>query len=456
MADFWKGWMAKRRGFVCFDDPAPLVSNMAAVRLSPHDKRLLELRVVPPQSSLTTGVHDSDAATEPDWRSLFEAAQLSYEDYALRQLASRTPPYAYDLRRSWIRKKTPASEIEAAICVEAAAFRGKPVYFQVIDTWTRKEREQEQETSVGSAAHVTVTALFWGILVSAACVAAVHNFRLGRADQRGALRLAVWIAATGLAVWLLQSHHSALLSLLNYSRIMQGVAWALFGGVHAWLFYLAIEPFTRKWFPNVLISLARVLQGRMADPFVGAGVLVGVGSGMACYFLEQLNSLVPTWLGLSPPFPITHLDGLQGVSYAAGELLFTQNAAIVMVLVFLLALLLLFRGVMRSRRLAVVGCFLVLTVSVCFATGHPLTSWLINGAKFVLLFYALLRFGVWSVIVALFVFFTLYRIPITLNSPPWLLKQSLALVVLFVGAGAYGFYLAVIPLKKETAKASSL
>ena len=54
----------------------------------------------------------------------------------------------------------------------------------------------------------------------------------------------------------------------------------LYGLVH-WVLYIALEPFVRRRWPFVLVSLTNLLSGRAHDPIVGRDVLFGVALGVA-------------------------------------------------------------------------------------------------------------------------------------------------------------------------------
>ena len=53
---------------------------------------------------------------------------------------------------------------------------------------------------------------------------------------------------------------------------------ALLNTAIAWLLYVALEPYVRRFSPGILISWTRVLSGQIVDPRVGRDMLVGVGS----------------------------------------------------------------------------------------------------------------------------------------------------------------------------------
>jgi hypothetical protein len=103
---------------------------MTLVRLNPLG-RLTQLIAVPPQLEESAG-----AAPAPDWAPLFSAAGLDPS----RWLPARpiwTPPVDSDARAAWTGSLAERPNIPMRI--EAAAYRGKPVYFELIGPGTRPE-----------------------------------------------------------------------------------------------------------------------------------------------------------------------------------------------------------------------------------------------------------------------------------------------------------------------------
>ena len=96
--------------------------------------------------------------------------------------------------------------------VEAAAYRGRVVDFQMIAPWTRPARMPA--TAVAGPARwleAIVTGLVMAVLFGALLVAR-HNWRKGRGDRRGALRLAATVLVVALGSWLLGATHVPILS----------------------------------------------------------------------------------------------------------------------------------------------------------------------------------------------------------------------------------------------------
>jgi serine/threonine-protein kinase len=56
-----------------------------------------------------------------------------------------------------------------------------------------------------------------------------------------------------------------------------------------WTYYIAVEPFLRRRWPQVLMSWTRLLSGKFRDPLVGRDILIGCAAGIAfrCGLLLQ-------------------------------------------------------------------------------------------------------------------------------------------------------------------------
>jgi len=135
---------------------------------------------------------------------------------------------------------------DVRVRVEAASYRGRAVSFLLIGPWTVPTRMQALQRplrdKIGFAVLLTVTiALLIGALLLAR-----YNVRLGRADRRGATRVAVFVVCTELVAWIAGNHHVGDLRLeaLSFSAIASD---AVALGVILWIIYAALEPYA-GWF----------------------------------------------------------------------------------------------------------------------------------------------------------------------------------------------------------------
>jgi hypothetical protein len=149
-------------------------------------------------------------------------------------------------------------------------------------------------------------------LLVGAVLAARANLRSGRADVRGAFRLAAFMFTVIMATWLLDGHVRHAQS--EMSRFFAATGIALFLGGVMYLIYLGLEPWVRRTSPLVLVGWSRVLAGRLRDPLVGRDVLIGVACGAVGGLLNLIPYVVSRWAGLPEMEPFSSYTGaLDGV-----------------------------------------------------------------------------------------------------------------------------------------------
>src|SRR5271165_6714709 len=255
-------------GAVWTNDPALAVSGMTLVKLNPLG-RLTQLIAVPPQVEKPAG-----AAPSPDWAPLFSAAGLDPSQWPPSQ-PMWTPPVDSDARAAWTGSLAERPYIPMRI--EAAAYRGKPVYFELIGPWTRAERMQLYQLNVGERISLVIGVVFFLAALVGSAMLARRNLRLGRGDRRWAPRLAALLFAAGAVAWVFGAHHVP-----NFGEIalfIEFLVWGLGWSCFIWVLYIALEPYVRRRWPATLVSWSRLLAGGFRDPLVGRDVLVGCLSG---------------------------------------------------------------------------------------------------------------------------------------------------------------------------------
>ncbi|MFZ0748662.1 MAG: serine/threonine-protein kinase, partial [Pyrinomonadaceae bacterium] len=119
---------------VGFSDPPVDVPGMTSVELDVRG-RLIGFQAVPPEVEEKTTQN-----IQTDWSTLFAEAGLDIRNY-LETEPQRTPPFFADERKAWEGKHIDHPEIPVRI--EAAAYQGKPVYFQVVAPWDKPLRQEE-------------------------------------------------------------------------------------------------------------------------------------------------------------------------------------------------------------------------------------------------------------------------------------------------------------------------
>ncbi len=179
-------------GAVWTDDPPLNVSGMTLVQLNPLG-RLTQFVAVPPQVEKPAG-----PASPPDWAPLFSAAGLDLSQWPPAQ-PMWTPPVDSDARVAWTGSLAERPDIPMRI--EAAAYRGKPVYFELIGPWTRPRRMQPYQMTTSKRAFFAIGVVLWVSMLVAGAMLARRNLRLGRGDRRGAFRLAAFVFAAWAVAW---------------------------------------------------------------------------------------------------------------------------------------------------------------------------------------------------------------------------------------------------------------
>jgi len=428
-------------GIVSLEDPPEDVSGMAHVSLDVRG-RLIEFVAVPPQ------VDDSKGPwPEPDWPSLFAEAGLDFSQFTTAH-ASWTPPVYSDARAAWEGALPEKASIH--IRVEAAAYHGKPAYFQIVGPWTRPARVRPfEETLLSQISGILGPALALGA-VAGGLMLARRNLRLGRGDRRGAFRLAAYVFSIGMLGWVFVSAHVPTVS-GELGTLVVNVAFALLLACALWLLYIALEPYVRRRWPDMIISWSRLLAGRHRDPLVGRDILIGGLCGIVWTVLDPIYHLLPEWLGLPPqaPHPITP-GMLLGVRRFLSEILSTHLFSVVSVM-WLCFLLVLLRIILRRQGIAVAFFFLSYSLINATGAGNPYINLAYAMLSSAVVSFTLTRFGLLATMVAAFYQSVLLNYPITLDVSSWYAGLSLIGLALVMGLAVYGFYLALAgrPLLKE-------
>jgi serine/threonine-protein kinase len=250
------------------------VSDEVAVDLD-LDGRLLKFRAA---------VHGSEHAgnsneTTPGWDVLFNAAQFDSRRFTQVEPRSIAPDVT-DQRIAWTGDS--GSPVNVPVHVEAGAYQGRPVYFEVLFPWTTGDRESLQRVSMLPYA-VLIGLTFFVV----GAVLARHNWKTGRGDVRGAALVGVAMFAGVLLTHTLGVHDT-----LAGGWILP---LAIAEGAFAAVLYMALEPWVRRLWPRALITWSRVLAGQWRDAVVGRDVLIGVLSAVAIACVRHA-----LYLGFSP------------------------------------------------------------------------------------------------------------------------------------------------------------
>jgi serine/threonine-protein kinase len=202
---------------------------------------------------------------------------------------------------------------------------------------------------------------------------------------------------------------------------------------------VALEPYTRRRWPQALISWKRLLSGQFRDPLVGRDVLIGTAAGAVSVLLFVLILQTPGWLGRPPLDPQPFLKGatLAGFSDVAFRLFVNQFSSVLYAMVFLFMLVLL-RLLLRSNLLAVTAWCLL--VGSPLASEHVAIVWAGGLVRALVYYLVLTRGGLLALAVALYVEFNMHESPLTLDPSVWYSTRSIPVFLVVIGLAAYGFH----------------
>jgi hypothetical protein len=282
-------------------------------------------------------------------------------------------------------------------------------------------------------------------ILAALAIEARRNIRHGRGDRKGAYRLALFVFTVAMLQWLLQANHVADVA-LERNLVIVGLGIGLVKALlYCWIPYIALEPYVRSHWPEMITSWTRLLAGRLRDPLVGRDLLFGIGAAVVLQLMLRLYVLIPGWLGWPPPRPESIWpDTLLGTRHMLSDFLRFQATAVFLAFGLLFTFVIL-RLILKSEWIAV-----GVTALVASYLWHPEVSALYPYLGFSITFLrmaglvlVLRRLGVLAVVVAMFFDALLNTFPITVDLSTWYAESSIFAMVVVVGLGTYGLHTAL-------------
>jgi hypothetical protein len=288
-------------------------------------------------------------------------------------------------------------------------------------------------TDAGNIA-MRIAILIGGILL------AHRNLRGHRSDRRGAARLAITMTLASVAANLLTATHVATPSVEN-RQIFGALAFGAFTGGTIWIYYLAIEPYARRFWPDALLGWSRMLSGHLRDPRVGRELLIGLVCG-AVGLLIDLSKLAPMALGWRIPvlFFGAGLPYLHGAPSMLARWLTVAIDALSGALALALVFLVLRLTLKRPRVALVVGSVVLLLL----LNGGSVISgnWLdrFNNVAFTLLLtFTLHRYGLLATATAFFVENIVADAPLTTDLTAWWSTPMIASLLMLIAVAVFAY-----------------
>jgi serine/threonine-protein kinase len=406
-------------------DPPLTVSGMVRMELDPQG-RLIYLEAIPPELETPT----KTPATPYDWNILFTKAGLDQSQFQPTQPIWNSLGGA-DARMAWT-GKWPTTNWP--LRVEAASWRGQPVFFSLVGEWTKPQRAKGDERTRGEKilSVAGVILLLW--MIAAAILLARRNYRLGRGDTEGATRLAFVMFALEMMLWLFRSH--IVPGLQTFFLLLIAASTGLLISGITWLLYLAIEPWVRRKWPQAIISWSRLLSGQVRDSLVGRDLLFGVAFGLLWVLVIQIRNIVLIRFGAVPE--LRSAEYLLGGRLAIGAWLQQVPTSILAALEFFFLLLGL-KAMLKKDWLAA-PAFVAIFTGLHATTSHPSIDFPVFVVIYAIAALIMYRYGLVPLACAIFTVDMLANVPLTVDLSAWYISTSFFALFSILALAGWGFY----------------
>jgi hypothetical protein len=364
-------------------------------------------------------------ARAPDWNALLAAAGLDPAKLAPAK-PRLVPSSAADAHVAWSGRHP---DDGTPIHVEAAAWRGTPVFLQISGPWENTSMDDMPFSGVRMTIFATV--LFVTVAVIGLLLA-WRNARLRRGDRGGALKVALTMLALNLLTELLMADHQPA-GLHEVDVLRRALESSLLWAAIVFLLYLALEPFVRRRWPALLIGSGRLLAGNARNPMVGRDVLIGMLAGLAHPALILTNTWAESRMGNPVPlfFSADALNGSrQALSHLANALASGAMDGFIFVIILVTFML-----VLRNRVAAAVGLWLVAMTGYFAVTGRVAVLTTVIAAMLV---YVTARFGLLAIATAQAAFHAIFHNQL-FTTESWGSLQVLPVAFVLLTA-AWAFY----------------
>jgi serine/threonine-protein kinase len=266
--------------------------------------------------------------------------------------------------------------------------------------------------------------------VTLALILARRNWKMGRTDRKGALRVAIASFLLFALGWIGDVHAvpTSDMAVLFYRAVSN---WLMYASVVA-LTYLALEPAVRSRWPHSLVTWNRLLGGRWLDPQVASHVLIGSAIGCVVWLVFKLFSVSTEgsdsvdFLG-NLWFTMGTRQWLSGYAYIAA------NAIRVGLFGFLAICGL--RALVRNVWLASITASVLFTFTESSVVSVP--NWQLRAAIYLIVYsiiaFVLLRFGLVATMSVVFFANGMGAINLGLDWKTWYAPFGLASLLLMIG-----------------------
>ena len=214
-------WMIPRElpARITLEDPPAEMEGMVTTKWD-GSGRLLYLKAVPLAGSTL------QVAAPELWTRLFHAARLELAQFKSAESGWISAP-GWDARASWT--GTYPDQARTPVRVEAAAWHGRPVYFEVAPAW---RNVAGVPPAIAVFRPLSGQLAIFLVVFGGSAVLAWRNIHRGRADRRGAHRFAVFLFVVTLVRWACLASHVPDIS--EFTPLFLGLTGAGFIAIESW------------------------------------------------------------------------------------------------------------------------------------------------------------------------------------------------------------------------------
>ena len=270
------------------------------------------------------------------------------------------------------------------------------------------------------------------VLLAVTLPLALHNLAAGRVDRKGALRYAMLVGGGLLLVWLVGMRHTT--NLRHETRYLRDFLHPWTGySFRIWIYYLALEPYIRRYWPRVLICWTRALSGRLRDPLFGRDLLLGSTVATAYMLLAGVSGM----LRRSEHVVEAVRTDPNSLLWVGASVVSLAVSSVGLGLVFLVVLCML-RVLLRHPVAAFAAFMVLLSVSTIGSEADAasmVTAIMGTGVMGL----TLTRFGLLGGIVCIFCMTAIGGVPLVPDVTMWYGRATLLIALMICAIAAYGF-----------------
>ncbi|HLY15917.1 MAG TPA: serine/threonine-protein kinase [Bryobacteraceae bacterium] len=262
-----------------------------------------------------------------------------------------------------------------------------------------------------------------------------RNWRLGRVDRKGALRIFIARCVLGVFAWLGAVHPVPDESMIPYF-FSNCAIWLMWGAALA-LLYVALEPLVRARWPHTIVTWNRLLAGRWLDAQVSSHILIGATAGALIWVAAE---------GFGD-WQIGELGTLNGLSSALGARQWLAAHTNIMAEALFFGLIVFF-SICGLRRLVkkdipaaiLASLFLLLGNGDIFTSPSWKVSLIIHLAIYSVLLFVLLRLGLVATMAAVLFIDSTNLITLGADWKTWYAPAGLASFLFLLGIAVFAFW----------------